>query len=221
MKLESPITEIKGIGAKTEKLMQKIGVYTVGDILLHYPRDYVKFKEPQKPGEISGEGIYAVLGRVMSAPVLKRTNRMEIVQTKVGDYTGSMDLVWFRMPYIRSQLKPGETYIFYGKVKKKGRYLGMEQPQIYTIEQYQSKMQTLQPVYGKTEGLSNQMIAKTVQQVLKDLPLTMSIFPKKSVNRKNSANTILPFDRFIFRTIWKVSYWQESVWFLMNFSYLF
>lgn len=179
MKLESPITEIKGIGAKTEKLMQKIGVYTVGDILLHYPRDYVKFKEPQKPGEISGEGIYAVLGRVMSAPVLKRTNRMEIVQTKVGDYTGSMDLVWFRMPYIRSQLKPGETYIFYGKVKKKGRYLGMEQPQIYTIEQYQSKMQTLQPVYGKTEGLSNQMIAKTVQQVLKDLPLTYEYLPEE------------------------------------------
>ncbi len=179
MKLESLITEIKGIGAKTEKLMNKIGVYTVGDILLHYPRDYVKFKEPVKPGEISGEGIYAVLGRVMNAPVLKRTNRMEIVQTKAGDYTGSIDLVWFRMPYIRSRLKPGETYIFYGRVKQKGRYYGMEQPQIYTMEQYQAKMQTLQPVYGKTEGLSNQMITKTIRQVLEDLSLTYEYLPEK------------------------------------------
>ena len=98
MNLESPITEVKGIGAKTEKLMNKIGVYTVGDILLHYPRDYVRFKEPLSAGEITQEGIYAVIGKITSAPVLKRTNRMEIVQAKVRDTAGSVELIWFRMP---------------------------------------------------------------------------------------------------------------------------
>lgn len=44
MELNSPIRELKGIGEKTEKLFQKIGVYTLRDILLHYPRDYVKFQ---------------------------------------------------------------------------------------------------------------------------------------------------------------------------------
>ncbi|MBO5371353.1 MAG: ATP-dependent DNA helicase RecG [Lachnospiraceae bacterium] len=185
MKLEAPITEIKGIGSKTEKLMNRIGVYTVGDILLHYPRDYVKFKEPIKPSEIQSEGTYAILGKVLSVPILKRTNRMEIVQTKAGDYTGSIDLVWFRMPYIGSQLKPGETYIFYGKVKSKGRQYGMEQPEIYTLEQYQAKMQTLQPVYGKTEGLSNAMITKTIRQVLEDLSLTYEYLPE-SIRKKES-----------------------------------
>ena len=160
MNLESPITEVKGIGAKTEKLMNKIGVYTVGDILLHYPRDYVRFKEPLSAGEITQEGIYAVIGKITSAPVLKRTNRMEIVQAKVRDTAGSVELIWFRMPYVRSQLKSQETYIFYGKVKQKGRQFCMEQPQIYTTEQYQQKMQTLQPVYARTDGLSNQMITK-------------------------------------------------------------
>lgn len=183
MKLESPITQIKGIGSKTEQLMNKIGVYTIRDILLHYPRDYVKFKEPIKAGEIEAEGIYAVLGRVMSAPLLKRTNRMEIVQTKVGDYTGSIELVWFRMPYIRSRIKVGETYIFYGKVKKKGKYCSMEQPEIYTPEKYQAKMQTLQPVYARTEGLTNQMLIKTIRQVLDDLELTYEYLPE-SVRKK-------------------------------------
>lgn len=185
MKLESPITEIKGIGSKTEKLMNRIGVYTVGDILLHYPRDYIKFKEPIKPSEILSEGTYAVVGKVLSMPVLKRTNRMEIVQTKAGDYTGSIDLVWFRMSYIRSQLKPGETYLFYGKVKLKGRHYTMEQPEIYTLEQYQAKMKTLQPVYGKTEGLSNQMITKTIRQVLDDLPLTYDYLPESIRKKEN------------------------------------
>lgn len=178
MKLESSITEIKGIGTKTEKLMNKIGVYSVGDILLHYPRDYVKFKEPVKPAEITSEGIYAVFGRVMSTPVLKRTNRMEIVQTKVGDYAGSIELVWFRMPYIRSQLKPGENYIFYGRVKFKGRHYSMEHPEIYTPEQYQAKMQTLQPVYARTDGLSNATITKTIRQVISDLSLSYEYLPE-------------------------------------------
>ena len=42
MNLNSPIREIKGIGVKTEQLFQQLGVYTVGDILLYFPRDYEK-----------------------------------------------------------------------------------------------------------------------------------------------------------------------------------
>lgn len=183
MNLESPITEMKGIGSKTEKLMNRIGVYTVGDILLHYPRDYIKFREPVKPSEITCEGTFAVTGRLYSAPLLKRTNRMEIVQTKIGDSAGSIELVWFRMPYVRSQLKPGETYIFYGRVKARGRHFVMEQPEIHTPMQYQAKLQTLQPVYAKTEGLSNKMIAKTIRDVLFELPLTYEYIPEE-IRRK-------------------------------------
>ena len=113
MKLDSPITALKGIGSQTEKRMNRIGVYTVRDILLHYPKDYIRFPAPVTPSEVAAEGIFAVAGRVLSAPVLKRTNRMEIVQAKIGDREKSMDLVWFRAPYIKSKLKPGETYIFY------------------------------------------------------------------------------------------------------------
>lgn len=183
MELRSPITAIKGIGSRTEQRMQKIGVYTVGDILLHYPREYVQYKPPQKPSEIRQEGHHAVIGRVMSVPVLKRTNRMELVQTKAGDLSGTIELVWFRMPYMKSKLKLGEIYIFYGKAKKKGRSYCMEQPQVYTFEQYQEKMQTLQPVYGKTEGLSNQTILKTIRQALDALPLSYDYLPE-SIRKK-------------------------------------
>ena len=63
MKLDSPITEIKGIGAKTEKLMNRIGVYTLWDILLHYPRDYIKYKEPVTVKDITVPGIAPYPGK--------------------------------------------------------------------------------------------------------------------------------------------------------------
>lgn len=184
MELRSPITAIKGIGSQTEKRMNRIGVYTVRDILLHYPRDYVQFHAPVKPAELKAEGHLAVIGRVMSAPVLKRTSRMELVQTKVGDLSGTMELVWFRMPYMRSKLKLGEIYVFYGKAKQKGRFYSMEQPEVYTLEQYQEKMKTLQPVYGKTEGLSNQMLIKSIRQVLETLSLTYDYLPESIRKRE-------------------------------------
>ncbi len=183
MELKSPITAIKGIGSQTQKRMNRIGVYTVRDILLHYPRDYVQFHAPMKPAELKTEGHCAVIGRVMSQPVLKRTSRMELVQTKAGDLSGTIELVWFRMPYMRSKLKLGEIYVFYGKAKHKGRYYTMEQPEVYTLEQYQEKMQTLQPVYGKTEGLSNQMLIKTIHQVLENLSLSYDYLPE-SIRKK-------------------------------------
>lgn len=183
MNFESPITAIKGIGSQTEKRMNRIGVYTVRDILLHYPKDYIQFHAPVRASEIQSEGIYAVTGKVLAVPVLKRTNRMELVQTKAGDAFGKIELVWFRMPYIRSKLKPGDTYIFYGKVKAKGRGYSMEQPQIYTEEQYHSRMKTLQPVYGKTEGLNNQTIVKAIRQVLESLSLTYDYLPE-SIRKK-------------------------------------
>ncbi|MDE6980471.1 MAG: DNA helicase RecG, partial [Lachnospiraceae bacterium] len=162
MKLDSPITEIKGIGAKTEKLMNRIGVYTLWDILLHYPRDYIKFQEPVTVPEIGAPGICAVSGKLSDALRLTRAGRMEIVTGKLGRGNKCLELTWFHMPYMKSRLKPGEPYIFYGKIKEKGNHFAMEQPEVYTPEQYQGKMQALQPVYSRTEGLSNSFLIKTV-----------------------------------------------------------
>ena len=178
MELDAKVTAIKGIGSKTEKLLNRIGVYTVKDILLYFPKDYIRYREPVTCDKITSEGIYAVAGKVMTVPLLKRLGRMELVQTKAGNRNGAVELVWYHMPYIKSQLKPGQLYIFYGKVRQKGQTFVMEQPEIYTSEQYQGKMQTLQPVYGRTEGLSNKIIAKAIRQVLEEMTLTYEYLPE-------------------------------------------
>ena len=55
MNLDSQIRELKGVGEKTETLFQNLGVYTVRDILLHFPREYHKFEQPKSVDEISEE----------------------------------------------------------------------------------------------------------------------------------------------------------------------
>ena len=52
MNLDSGIRELKGIGAKTEELFCNLGVYTIRDILLHFPREYHRFEQPKTPDEV-------------------------------------------------------------------------------------------------------------------------------------------------------------------------
>ena len=110
MNLNSPIHEIKGIGAKTEQLFQQLGVYTVGDILLHFPRDYVKFPEITDIDELNNVNVsstYAIHAVIKKAPVVKNTARMQITLQDIGSPGHMIQLVWYRMPYLKAQLVQG------------------------------------------------------------------------------------------------------------------
>ena len=106
MNINSPITEIKGIGEKTKDSFTKLGVYTVGDILLHFPRNYILFPEIKDINEYEGfeEGhMYAVHAIITSSAVVKKTRSMSITVLHIGSTGHMIELVWFRAPYIKNE----------------------------------------------------------------------------------------------------------------------
>lgn len=166
MDISSPITGVKGVGAKTEQLFQKTGVYTVGDILLRFPREYAKFPAPAEISSARAGQKQALLVHVDAPAVVKRTRTMQVTVCTGRHLESQMEFLWFRMPYVRNTLQKGQTYILYGMVQEKRGQLSMEQPAIYTPSQYEDICGTLQPVYGLTAGLSNNLYKKTLRQVL-------------------------------------------------------
>ena len=187
MKLETSIQEIKGIGEKTKQLFAKIGVYTVGDILLHFPRTYQQFPEPLSAEEAQPEdGACAVRGMLRQAPLVRRGKRMEItVAAAYRREAEPVELIWYRMPYLRSQLKPGVSYIFYGKLLTEKGKKKMEQCAVYDETQYAALRASLQPIYGLTKGLTNQMVKKTVSQALDAVKFPEDTLPAFVVEREH------------------------------------
>ena len=112
MNLDSQIRELKGVGEKTETLFQNLGVYTVRDILLHFPREYHKFEQPKSVDEISEGTVIAVLGRIKKTPLVRRNGRMAVTSTQIEGREKILSLIWFRMPYLKNTLKPGMQYVF-------------------------------------------------------------------------------------------------------------
>lgn len=160
MDLHSSLREIKGVGEKTEQLFQKIGVYTLGDILLHFPRTYQEYPQPEDPDEENIGQIVAVCGSLRTPAIFRRGKRMDITLASLFCKNQVVECVWFHMPYIAKQLQVGQPYIFYGRLLKEKQGYKMEQPAIFTPEKYLTLRDSLQPIYSLTKGMTQQMVRK-------------------------------------------------------------
>ena len=175
----TPIREIKGIGEKTEKLFEKLNIYTAGDLLRYYPRGYDVYEEPVPVSEVEEGTICTVTGAIFGRVQVAGNRRLPVTTLHVRDLTGTLKAVWFRMPFLRNAFAGGGAVTLRGRVVKKGRELVMEQPEIfYPPEKYEEKSGTLQPIYGLTKGLTNNGVSKAVGQVLKNLDLSREVLPE-------------------------------------------
>ncbi len=168
MDFSSSVTEIKGIGNKTAENYEKIGVYTVRDILLHFPRDYQRMPRVSSLAEAKEGETVALFLRIKKAPFTRKGARMSVTVVDGFDGEVPVELVWFRVAYIGKMLKSGFSYVFYGKIKKEKNKWKMEQPAIYEKEAYQAEENRLLPVYGLTKGLTNRQLRKDLEKIFRD-----------------------------------------------------
>ena len=163
---QEPIRSLKGIGEKTGKLFEKLGIHTVDDLLHYYPRAYHAYEEPEAIGKLKTDSVGAVAGILQKDVSVRRFQNIQVITVSLKDTTGTLQLVWYNMPFLRNTLQAGTYHIFCGKVVKKNNRLTMEQPEIYTKEGYGAVMKHMQPVYGQTKGLGNKAIVRAVAQAL-------------------------------------------------------
>ena len=170
MDRSTPMIELKGIGEKTQKLFAKLDIYTVGDLLSFYPKDYETFHSPVTIRQAASGEVCAVRGAVTGIPNEKRVRNLYILNVNVSDGTGNLQLTFFNMPFLKKTLKQGGYYIFRGSIQTRGNFKIMEQPKIYSIEEYEKQTDKLIPKYSLTKGLTNQALQKAVKQALSLCP---------------------------------------------------
>ena len=174
----SPLTELKGIGEKTEKLFAKVGVTNVGELLSYYPRTYETYGEIQKPDAVTDGMTAALYGQFQGPLAVKRVKNMQIVSGVFESDAQKIRITWYNMPYLRSTVRAGVPYVLWGKAAKKNRQLVLEQPAVFSFEEYHRMRQHLKPVYPLTEGLSAKTIEKAVRQALESLPFFKETLPQ-------------------------------------------
>ncbi len=185
MRQTDSVRQIKGVGEKAEKCLAKLGIYTVGDLLHHIPRSYDEYK-PISPIENvrEGDGMVAIEGVLTARPELKKRGHLQILTINIADHTGSIQVTWFNMAFLRNQLRLGTRYILRGKVERRYGTLQMQQPKILSKQEFYRKLGTLQPIYPLTKGLTNHAITKAISLALKETTELMDPLPSDILKRQ-------------------------------------
>lgn len=179
MKETESIRVLKGVGEKTEKLFQKVGISTLGQLLHYYPRDYDVYREAVKIEELQDQEIGAVIGTLTASLDMKKIRNLTVISGTIADATGRCRVTWFNQPYLRTQLHRGMTFVFRGRISKKGNLAVLDQPEIYTLAAYEEKLNSMQPKYALTSGLTNHMVTKMVKSALEQMDLSMDYLPEE------------------------------------------
>ncbi len=179
--IESPISDLKGIGPKSAEKFHLAGIFTLGHLIRYYPRTYEKFSDPvelkeAKEGEIcSFEGTFLKTLAVRYAGSYKITTGMFLLGGGNGE---KLPVTWFNMPYLRSSIIPGRRYILRGLIKQKGKQNNLTQPQIFSPDEYEILKTSLRPVYPLTAGLTENALTKAMRQAIDGLNLQMEELPE-------------------------------------------
>lgn len=189
MNEKTPLRELKGVGEKTEKLFQKIGITTAEELLRYYPRTYDIYEEPVEIASAEEDKTVSIRVTIATGIYINQVRNLQVLTTTVADASGRLPVAWFNAPYLRGTLKKGSVFILRGKITRKKGRPQMEHPEIFTPAAYEEIIHSMQPVYGLTKGLSNKMITKLVHQILDTRPLHGEYLPEEIRERYQLADT--------------------------------
>ncbi len=164
IELSTQIQLLRGVGPKFGAKLSKLGIETVQDLLLYYPRTYRDFSNTTKLSELESKhsgNFIAVRGQIVGI-VNKKTSkrRFTITEAVIEDGTGSLKVVWFNQPFLQKMLPAGREVILYGKLSHNS-YTGeviLESPE-------RSLSPRIDPIYSETEGISSKYINRLVFSV--------------------------------------------------------
>lgn len=168
MQLTDSVRAIKGVGEKAQQCMNKIRIESVGDLLEHYPRGYDEFKPVVPIDQIREGETVAVEGSLLARPQLKQRGSRKILTITLQDDSGCVLVTWFNMPFLRNQLRMGTRYLLRGKVEKKNGRLQLQQPKLYSREEFYRMTGKLRPIYPLTAGITNNAMTKAIEHALKE-----------------------------------------------------
>ncbi|MCR4434230.1 MAG: ATP-dependent DNA helicase RecG [Clostridiales bacterium] len=167
--LKKPVQFLKGVGEARAKLFQKLGIFTVEDVLTHFPREYEDRRRLKKAAEMQDNDTCAFEGVVRSkVEVTKPRKDLSIYKLSIGDDTGIITAVWFNQHYIKNVFAPGERYVFYGRISKRFNRLEMQNPVYEKIEEGEMKDACrIVPIYPSTHQLSQNILRSVIGSAVK------------------------------------------------------
>ena len=166
-RLGDPVTILKGVGEAKAKLFANLNIFTLGDLICHFPRGYEDRTKLVTISELSPDVPACFRATVMNNPHTAHIRKgLDMTKVQLADTTGRLNVTFFNNRFAAGQLEYGREYIFYGAVS--GDFVGynMTNPVFENPDSPGLTTRRVLPIYPLTAGLTNAAVGKAVLQAL-------------------------------------------------------
>ena len=223
--LSTPVQYIPRVGPARAKLLKKLGINFVSDLLYYIPFRYDDFSLISPIDRVQPGETVTVSGTITAFHNAFTKSGKKLQEVRVSDETGTLDVIWFNQPFLARVLPAGTQVRLAGSIGWFGHKLVMSSPSYETGTSLHTGR--LVPIYSETEGISSKWlrgrIAYVLEQVLESvvdalpdfqlMPLTQAVqtvhFPQTK-DQAALARRRLAFDELFFL---QLRAWQERrIW---------
>ncbi len=165
--LKKEVQYIKGVGPTRAVLLNKLGIYTLEDLITYYPRSYEDRGKPKFIANLQ-DGEETLINAMVVSRMSERKIRknMSIQNLIVRDETGTCVITWFNQSYLKNKFIIGKKYKFYGRVSNKFGKIEMSNP-VFDNESDDKNTGKIIPIYPLTYKLSQNTIRQIIENGLK------------------------------------------------------
>ena len=160
--LNKDVKYIKGVGPNRVKLLNKLNIFTLKDLITYYPRAYEDRSKPKNIAEcIDGEEVLievVACGRVSEVRLKGKTMQKLVVR----DESGTANITWFNQSYLKNKFEVGKKYQFYGKISNLFGKISMSSP-VFDEDGKNTNTGKIVPLYPLTYQLSQNVLRKIIE----------------------------------------------------------
>ena len=171
-KLAHDLQYVKGVGPQRFRLLGRLGVQTIEELLHYYPRRYEDRSQRVEISQAPDEEKCLIVGTVESVRLIRVRRGPSILRVAVSDGTGECHGMWFNSQYLEKAFASGEEISFYGKAHRKGKVLQMSHPEYERIREPDGRRvhtRRIVPIYSLTQDLTQRSLRNLQYQLLVDV----------------------------------------------------
>ena len=228
--LDAAVSTLPAVAQRRVKLLEKLEIFSVYDLLSLFPRDYTDWTKIIPISALVDKEESSFLAIVRRKPSLQRKGRMTILRTMLSDESGSIRATWFNQPYYEEKLVKDETFYFRGRIRRDGVNFDVTNPSFVSAKD--GEIPGILPIYpltkGLTQGVMRQIINSCIPKALSELSdvlppdvrkeekLCSAAFAYEKIHQPDSEESLrLARERLIFEELFLV---QGGLRYLKNQS---
>ncbi len=166
MHTHSDLTSVKGIGIKKKAALGRLGIFSLKDVLFHYPRGYADKSKRRSVHDVEDGELVTLSGMVKSVQSSRTTQGKVMTRFLMLEGMVSFELLFFNAAYLEKQYFPGETLYTFGQVKRSGRHVTLIHPEVFRESDALESQLVITPLYPLTEGITQKDMAALARQAL-------------------------------------------------------